>query len=192
VIGAVVLAAGGSSRLGRPKQLLWHRGRSLLRRAAEEALASGCEPVVVVLGAEAGRLAPELAGLPVKPVVNERWADGMSTSLRLGVEALGPVVEACVLLLCDQPSVTAALLRGLVEAHRHGHRLAGCEYGDALGVPALFDRSLFPELLNLGGDRGARPVLAAHAAEAARIAFPEGVLDIDTPEDAARLAGAGS
>jgi molybdenum cofactor cytidylyltransferase len=191
VIGLVVLAAGASVRLGRPKQLLRHGGRSLLRAAAEEAVRSGCKPVVVVLGAEAERLEPELHGLDVSVVVNTRWREGMSTSVQAGIEALG-AVDAAVMMLCDQPFVTAPLLRRLVEAHEQGRRLAACEYGGGLGVPALFDRALFPELQALEGDKGARKVLAAHAAEAARIPFPEGAVDVDTLEDYARLGNAGS
>jgi molybdenum cofactor cytidylyltransferase len=191
MIGVAVLAAGASVRMGRPKQLLRLGGRSLLRRAAEEAVGSGCAPVVVVLGAEAERLGPELHGLPVGVVLNARWAEGMSTSVRAGLEALqGHGVEAAILMLCDQPFVAAPLLRRLAATYREGRRLVACEYGGTLGVPALFDPTLFPELLALQGDRGARQVIAAHAAEAGRIPFPEGAVDLDTVEDYARHVGA--
>jgi molybdenum cofactor cytidylyltransferase len=200
-IGIVLLAAGASLRLGGDalKQMLEYRGKSLLRHAAEIACASVCEPIVVVLGANAERLQTELEGLPVRPVLNEQWREGMGTSIRIGVSALtaeNAELAALLILLCDQPLLTPAHLNALVAAHRadvSGIKIVASEYGATLGPPCLFDRALFEELVALTGDEGARRIIRRHAAagDAVRsIPFPEGAADIDTPDDYRRLIAA--
>ncbi|WP_257450023.1 nucleotidyltransferase family protein [Archangium lipolyticum] len=188
--GLVLLAAGGSTRLGHSKQLLRWNGRSLLRRAAETALASGCHPVVVVLGAEADAHRAELAGLSVRDVENTRWREGMGGSLRLGMEALRetPSLEAVVLMVCDQPAVTAEHLMALRRTHQErGQPIVASGYAGTVGVPALFDRSLFAELEALPASAGARPLLAKDPGRVAVVPLPGGELDVDTPEDVERL-----
>src|SRR5512137_2027685 len=146
---AVILAAGPSRRMGSPKQLLEVDGRSLLRGAALTALSSSCRPVIVVLGAHADRVGRELLGLDVTVVRNEDWEDGLGSSVRCGIEAVRrePGVGSVVLMLCDQPLVTPALIEQLVAAHRQGGAtIVACEYAGTVGVPALFDRSVFDEL----------------------------------------------
>jgi molybdenum cofactor cytidylyltransferase len=192
-IGIIILAAGGSTRMGRPKQLLTHDGRTFLRSAAETAVASGCQPIVVVLGADADVLQRETSDLPVQRVVNGRWADGLGSSIRAGLAALDNwdregAVEAVVLMLCDQPFVTPAVINGLVVAYRSsGKGIIASEYGGTLGVPALFGRRHFAELAALDGAEGAKRVIAAHSSEVGRMAFPQGARDIDTPEDYVQL-----
>lgn len=196
-IAVVVLAAGASTRMGTPKQLLSHEGQSLLRRAADVALNSICRPVVVVVGAHAEMLRRELNDLPVQVVENGKWSEGMSSSIRAGVEALegddepagGP--EAVVLMLCDQPFVTSELLNQLVAAYRSGRApIVASEYGGNCGVPALFSRPMFEELITLGGAEGARHLIARHADEVTAVPFARGTFDIDTPADYARLCAA--
>lgn len=192
VTGLVLLAAGGSRRLGLPKQLLRDAsGRSLLRQAAETALASACRPVAVVLGADADRIAAELDGLDVLLTVNPDWQTGLASSLKAGLAALrdaGPL-DAVVVMLCDQPRVTPALLNSLISASAGtGCQIAACEYGGTLGVPALFHHSLFADLQRLTGDEGARRVLRAYSGPISRLPFPGGVWDIDTPADAEKIS----
>ncbi len=187
-VGLVLLAAGGSRRLGSPKQLLRDAGgKSLVRRAAETALGSFCRPVTVVLGADADTIAAELTGLDLLVTVNPTWQTGLASSLRAGLDALleaGPL-DAVVVMLCDQPRVTPALLNSLLTASADtGHQLAACEYGGTLGVPALFGQSLFADLQALTGDEGARRVIRAYAGPVAKIPFPGGETDIDTAQDA--------
>ena len=192
-VGAVVLAAGASSRMGTPKQLLRFRGETLLRRAALAALGAGCRPVVVVTGAHALRTGEELRGLGVLEVVNELWETGMASSVRAGIGALlgaDADASAVVLMLCDQPHVTSEIIAALVAAHRDGGRtVVASRYGESFGVPALFDRSLFPELARLEGRGGAKQLIERHAREAHFVSFPGGETDVDTPDDFARLLG---
>ncbi len=188
-IAIIIVAAGASTRMGRPKQLLPYGGRTFLRNAAEMAVASVCRPIIVVLGAYADQLQSEIDGLPVQPVVNERWTEGLGSSIRAGLEALERcdregAAEALVLMLCDQPFVTPAVINDLVVAYRSsGKEIIASEYGGTLGVPALFGREYFPELAALSGPAGAKQVIAAHTSEVARVPFPQGTIDIDTPED---------
>lgn len=188
-VGAVVLAAGSSSRMGSPKQTLQFRGESLLRRAARAALSAGCRPVIVVTGANAELSRGELDGLDVREVLNASWQTGMASSVRAGVEALaGTDADAAVLMLCDQPHVTAEVVSGLVAAHRAtGSHVVASTYGGGFGVPALFGRALFGELARLEGAAGAKQVIKRHASEAHFLPFPNGEVDVDTPDDFSRL-----
>jgi molybdenum cofactor cytidylyltransferase len=190
-VGAVILAAGSSSRMGRPKQTLQYRGQSLLRRAALAALGAGCRPVIVVTGANAEPSRRELDGLDVREVFNQRWETGMASSVRAGVEGLvgaAPDAAAAVFMLCDQPHVTAEVISGLVAAHRAGGwPVVASTYGGSFGVPALFSRALFAELARLEGGAGAKQVIKRHASEAHFLPFLSGEVDVDTPEDFSRL-----
>jgi len=192
-IVAIVLAAGGSARLGEAKQLVKYRGKTLIRHAAEQALAAGCSPVIVILGAKANECAAELDGESVHLAHNPDWKSGMASSIRAGLEALdrsGSSADAVLFTLCDQPLVTADILEKIIEAHRaSGARIVASAYGGTLGVPALFSRELFPELLALQGDEGARRVIAAHGDQVVIIANECAAFDIDTPEDRAHLSG---
>jgi molybdenum cofactor cytidylyltransferase len=187
-----VLAAGGSRRLPGPKQLLRFHGVTLLRHAAQTAVEAACGPVLVVLSAGAGarQLRFELVDLDVRIAENARWKEGMSTSIRAGLDALeeSSPPDAVLFLTCDQPLVTPALVRQLVDAVATSRApAAACAYAGTIGVPALFDRSLFGELRALEGDQGAKRVLVRHRPMVARIPFEQGAVDIDTPEDVKRL-----
>lgn len=184
-----MLAAGGSTRLGQPKQLLRYQGITLLARAVSAAVAAGCTPVLAVIGANAPRMRNELRGLAVEPVENAKWLDGMSTSIRAALDALaGREVDAMLFLTCDQPHVTAALLRALVDTMRSsGSPAVACSYAGDVGVPALFGRELHGELRSLVGDGGARAILERHRDRIAAVPFPLGAVDVDSAEDLDRL-----
>ncbi len=182
---AVVLAAGGSSRFGSPKQLAPWQGRTFLEQVVQTALDAAIGPVIVVLGAEVEQCRRLLAGLPVQVVVNPRWAEGQSTSMQAGLEALPAGTGGAVFLLVDQPAVQADTVRRVVQAHRETLApVVWPEYQGRRGNPVLFDRSLFPALRQIRGDTGGRPLLQAHAAQAARVPVEDRgvVLDFDTPE----------
>jgi molybdenum cofactor cytidylyltransferase len=185
-VAAVVLAAGGSSRMGRPKQLLTIGGESLLRRAARTALNVGCDPVVLVLGASAGVLRGDLFDLPVAVVDNADWEAGPGTSVRAGMSAL-EAAEAVLFLACDQPFVDVKHLWGLINAWRaSGLPMAASAYADTLGVPALFAASYFARLRNLPACAGAKKLLVSRPEHVAAVSFPAGAIDFDTPADVAR------
>jgi len=186
-VAAILLAAGGSRRFGSPKQLHRVGGVSLVRRAAETARSAGCRPLVVVLGAAAEAIAPELDSGACAIVVHDGWSEGMGASIRAGMARLreeAPDCPAALLLLADQPAVSEPLLRTLVERFRLGPEpAAACRYGGVLGPPAVFSASLFGELASLRGDEGARSLLRSGRIAVAEIDFPEGAFDLDTNPD---------
>jgi molybdenum cofactor cytidylyltransferase len=190
-VGAVILAAGSSSRMGSPKQILQFRGKSLLRRAALAALGAGCSPVIVVTGAYAELSRRELDGLDVREVLNPRWETGMASSIGAGLEGLlgaDPDAASAVIMLCDQPHVTAGVISGLAAAHRvTGRPVIASTYGGSFGVPALFSRPLFAELARLEGGAGAKQVIKRYASEAYFLPFRGGEVDVDTRDDLSRL-----
>lgn len=183
-VAAIVLAAGSATRMGAPKQLIQFRGTSLLRRAAETALAAGVDPVVVVLGAHAELVTPELAHLPVQIVTNSGWSAGIGSSIRAGVASLPKSVDALLIVLADQPLVTPHLLRSLIDEHRStAAPIVATAYNDTLGVPALFARLHFRDLATLSDASGAKSLIENAGRAAVSVLFPDGAIDIDTPAD---------
>lgn len=187
-VGAVILAAGQASRFGSAKQLAQWRGQPLLLHAVDTALASQARPVVVVLGAHAAECRAVLQSRAVEIVENPAWAEGQSTSVRTGLAGLPANTGAAVFLLADQPLVSAETINAVIDRYRQTLApLAWPEFSGKRGNPVLFDRRLFAEITAVGGDTGAKPVLLAHQAEAARVAVSDpGILfDIDTRQDLA-------
>lgn len=185
-VAAVILAAGDSSRLGTPKQLVKYQGRSLLRRAAESACSSRAETVIAVLGFTAAAMQGELAGLRVRVTENLLWREGIGSSIRCAVSALPPGSDGVLLIVCDQPRLTSGHLDALINVFGAApERPVASGYGGASGVPALFPRALFAELLTLEGDRGAQRVLRAHAKDLVTLPWPDGEFDVDTAGDIA-------
>jgi molybdenum cofactor cytidylyltransferase len=180
----ILLAAGASARLGRPKQLVSLNGVSLLRRTAGIALQSHAETVHVVLGFESERMKEELKDMPVRIIENPLWQEGMSTSLAGGLNSLLQTTEAAVVVLCDQPKLSAAVLDKLIETYRETRApIVTSRYAGTVGVPALFDRKIFPELLSLKGDQGAKSIIARYSTVRAEVDFPGGEYDIDSAAD---------
>jgi molybdenum cofactor cytidylyltransferase len=191
--GAVILAAGGSSRFGQPKQLLAFRGKTLVRTIIDAAHEAGCSPVVVVIGSNGEKILPELAHANVTEVRNVNWQRGIGSSIRSGVRALtdrAPNIEAILLLVCDQPAVNARVIEGLIATHEATKKeIVASSYVDTVGVPALFDRSLFERLLSLGDEAGAKSIILQNPERVARFTFPEAAIDIDSWEDWEKLNG---
>ena len=190
-LGCMILAAGSSSRLGTPKQLLLAGGKPLVAAAAEAALGSAAWPVVVVVGANADRVRPALARLPVLVVENPAWTEGMASSIRAGLAALAQFsrsLDAALVALSDQPCFSASSIAKLVAAQAgSGLGIAAARYGGRLGAPALFLREHFAALAAITGEDGARLLLNSEPARVAGVAMPELEFDVDTPQDAARL-----
>ena len=171
----IILAAGESSRLGKPKQLLPFRGRTFLAHAIVTASAVG--PVFVVLGARIDEIRPVVTDATI--VENSEWAEGMGSSIRAGVAALPAEVTGAILMTCDQPLITAEFLKRLASSGP----LAAAEYNNTIGVPAYFSREFFGELLDLKEKAGAKSVLLAHSEKVMPLPCPEAARDIDTLED---------
>ena len=193
-VGLLLLAAGSSSRLARPKQLLPYQGQTLLRRAAEVAVASPCRPLVLVTGALHDELLPEIEGLPFHVVRNDAWADGMGGSIAAGLAELETAAEAApvdaiIVMLCDQPLLTEDVLgRLIVQFQATGQPVVASAYAGTQGVPALFGRDVFPQLLALRGASGARELLQQYA-HLPTVDFPGGTTDVDTEAQYAALGG---
>ncbi|HEY5891954.1 MAG TPA: nucleotidyltransferase family protein [Chthoniobacterales bacterium] len=190
--GIILLAAGASTRLGRPKQLIPWNGETLLRHAANVALTSQLGPVVVVLGAVERECRGTLTGLAVQIAVNPAWAAGMGGSISTGMLALqnsAEPLDAVIIMLCDQPHVTPVKLRSLSdEQQRTQASVVAARYrknDDPPGVPALFTAARFSALSQLSGPIGAKKLIAGEPS-LAFILCPEAASDIDTPDDLAR------
>lgn len=191
-IAAVLLAAGGSSRLGRSKQLLEIDGQSLVRRVAAQLL-DLVPDTTVVTGAERAAVERELHGLPVKQIHNEQWRDGMGASIARGMSNLETGAPAVLIMLVDQYALRPEELRRLITAWRNEpDRIVASRWDGAFGPPAIFPRVFFDRLKQLTGDTGARGLLAEHRSAVRFIDIPGAAFDIDVPDDLATMARQGS
>lgn len=192
-IVAVVLAAGGSTRLGHPKQLLKLDGRTLVARAAMAAHIAGAHRVIVVTGAVAEQVEAAVAHLDfVTTKFNSIWMDGLASSVRSGLAALvGEDFDGVLMMVCDQPAIDSEILKKLVEQFDSENRIVAAAYDGTIGVPALFGKEFIPELVQLKGDEGAGRWLRKHEKRVTRIDAGEAATDIDTRDDATRLGASG-
>jgi molybdenum cofactor cytidylyltransferase len=190
-VAAVVLAAGGSSRFGKPKQFALFRGETFIRRIVAAAIEAGCAPVVVVTGEDSAQVTSELTGLTVWIAMNPRWSSGLGSSIGVGVQRaidLAADLDASLLLTCDQPFVTAAVLAQIIQLRlTSGKPIVASAYTTTLGIPAVFDRSCFPDLLRLEEDSGAKRIILARPDDVVSFDFPAGEIDIDTAADYEKL-----
>jgi CTP:molybdopterin cytidylyltransferase MocA len=183
-LGAVVLAAGASTRLGSRKQLLRIGGVTLVRRATLAALSARPARTIVVVGAHADSTFQAVADLGAERLDCKNWADGMGASLRAGARALSEDVDGLLVVLCDQPEVSAEHIRRLVtEWDVAPDRAVASAYAGTVGVPAILPRSWFADLIALAADRGARDLLRRRAGDVTAVAAPELSRDIDEPGD---------
>ena len=181
----VILAAGASTRMGWPKQLLPIEGKALVRHVAEMALATRCEPVIVVTGSSGEQVATAVDGLPVNVVRNEAWEGGMGTSIVAGVRAADEAgCSGLILALVDQPFITTEIFKELVRQHHaSGKPIVASEYAGTVGVPVYFSREYFPNLLALGPSEGCKRLILSHATDVRRVPCPEAERDLDTREE---------
>jgi molybdenum cofactor cytidylyltransferase len=189
-LAGIVLAAGAATRFGGPKQLARVGGATLVARAARLALATCPSGVVIVTGAHAPAVEAGVADLPVGIVRNLQWSAGIAGSIRCGLDALPAEAGACLVLLCDQPTIDEADIGELLRAWRASpDRAAAAHYAGASGVPAIFPASTWPALRAIEGDRGAKGLLAG-LPDVSAVAMPHAALDVDTPADLATCPGA--
>lgn len=182
-IAIIILAAGSSSRLGRPKQLLELDGNTLLQKSITTALEVS-KNVIVVLGANNKLIRSTISNFPIKIVLNEDWETGMSSSIRSGMKAINESnTQGVLIMLCDQPHVDALLLKKMFSIfERRGQSIIASEYEQKVGVPAIFDISFFQKLKTLEGKKGAKPLIMNNLKKVDRVVFEKGKIDIDTEE----------
>jgi len=187
---AIILAAGASSRMGSPKQLLEWCNRSLLEHAVVNAQAILNERIIVVLGAHAESIQTTVDLGGVTSIVNSDWQEGMASSIRAGVQALPESASAVLILLCDQPLINAVHMQNLLNGWQQAPtRIVASQYHHSVGVPVLFPSEFFEHLLTLKGDRGAKPILMKFEDSLLKIPLPEAELDIDSAADFDHLTG---
>ena len=191
-VGAIVLAAGASSRLGQPKQLLMYRGESLLARAVRLANEAGASPVLPIVGAYRELILSAVKFGTSMPVLNERWAQGLSPSIHAGLDGLmktAPNSGGVLMMACDQPRLTADHLRVLIHrfALQSEPSIVASAYAEVLGIPAVFPRNVFARLHALEGDKGARALLVDPPCPLIPVPFAGGEVDIDWPDDLSAL-----
>lgn len=188
LITAVILAAGGSSRLGKPKQLISYKGEKLITRTIMNAVEAGVDKVIVVLGSNAEAIRREVPADPdVRVVINEDWESGLASSLAAGVRNVDRLSDGALVLVTDQPLVDALSLEDLVSRFDYSHRVIASSYGTSIGVPAVFGKEFFRELCSLEGDKGAGHWIRKNILRVTLVALDRAGMDIDTPDDLKRL-----
>jgi molybdenum cofactor cytidylyltransferase len=184
----VILAAGGSSRFGQPKQLLPWRGQPLIRHVALTAIEAGLQPVVVVLGSFASEIEPVIKDLPLQIVINSDWRTGVSSSIIAGLRNLPQNIGAAIFLQADQPQIPSRLIEYMVEEHQKSlYPIIAPRIGGQRGNPVLLDGSVFPGLLSLEGDIGGRALFQRYPPQWVEWEDAKLLLDIDSPEDYQKL-----
>lgn len=187
-LAGIVLAAGASSRLGRPKQLVLLRGQTLIARAAALARSLCGAGVIVVTGAHHDQVLDALQALDVTAVYNPRWREGMGASLRLGAAVTSDSATGLLVMLSDQPLIDEADMERLVGTWCAApDEIAAAAYRDCVGVPAIFPRRCLEELKNLRGDKGAKQLLD-RAASLSQVEMPNAAFDLDTPDALVELS----
>ena len=185
--GIIILAAGNSSRLGKPKQLLEYNGYTLLRNTIIQAKLIPDSFVIVVTGAYKKSIDEELAYTAAKVVSNPEWETGMASSISIGLQQLrlsNPQIKTCIFTVCDQPFLTAQVFKDLVDQYKtSGKGIIASAYAETLGTPVLFSNTYFEVLENLKGHEGAKNVIQLHNDDVASVPFEKGAVDIDTIGD---------
>jgi molybdenum cofactor cytidylyltransferase len=186
----IILAAGGSSRLGRPKQLLSYNNSTLVRHAVDEAVASGIGDVIVVLGADAERISADIKDKTAQKVTNRDWQEGIASSIRIGIQTIDASqnISGILLMVCDQPYVDSSVLLSLITTHeRTGKPIVACQYRDTAGTPVFFHQSYFDHLVKLQGDTGAKKIILNDPEKVELVPFFRGEIDIDSNDDYTNL-----
>ena len=183
----IILAAGQSNRLGKPKQLLKYQNKALLQHAIDTAKQSSVQSIIVVLGSNADIILNKVDISGIRMVKNADWQNGMASTIGCGVQALlalDSTIDSVILMVCDQPFVTSDLLNSLIEKQKEtGKSIIASQYGDTIGTPAFFHKLFFAELMALTGNTGAKKIMMQHNDLLATVPFPRGSIDIDTIDD---------
>ena len=185
-IGIIILAAGAARRMGQVKQLLKIAQKTLIERTIEAATSLENSSIVVVLGANAEKIKPIITAKKVHWILNKNWSKGMGSSIKTGVHFLlsqNPNLEAIIISVCDQPYLNATIFNQLITTFQQTNAsIVAASYEKIIGVPALFERTLFDKLQQLDGEEGAKKIIKNFSGKIATIDFPKGLIDLDTPE----------
>ena len=192
-IGILLLAAGSSSRLGQPKQLVKINHEILIEYIINSALATPCNPIVIVLGAHYQKIKPLIEHHSIYVLVNKNWEKGMGSTIACGMDFIiknFPNLKAVILLVCDQYKLSEKDILKLITIYEKTEKnIIASKYGNTIGVPALFSKNIFQELIKLNSHQGAKNIINQYKNELATIDFPEGISDLDTKEDLEKLIG---
>jgi molybdenum cofactor cytidylyltransferase len=189
-IACLILAAGSSSRLGRPKQLLKYKQKTLIEHTISTVLAAGISQVYVVLGSDFETIRDTISHLPVHMIHHQAWQEGIGSSIRAGISFIENEnhADAILIMLCDQPHISGDHLNALIECYsKQNKSIIATGYEQHAGVPALFDQKIFPSLKELKGDSGAKSIISKNSDDVILINFEQAGIDIDTPEDLRNL-----
>jgi len=185
--GIIILAAGSSSRLGQPKQLLEYNNTTLLKNAIAEASGVPAAAIMVVTGANSEAIEGDLKQSVASICYNKEWEQGMGSSIATGLKRLLELhsdLKACIFAVCDQPFVTTQVFRDILEQQtQSGKGIIASLYADTLGTPVLFSHTYFEALLNLNGKEGAKKIVENYIDDVASVPFDKGNIDIDTIHD---------
>ncbi|MBO9672250.1 MAG: nucleotidyltransferase family protein [Sphingobacteriaceae bacterium] len=185
--GIIILAAGSSSRLGRPKQLLDYKGKTLLQTVINEALETNCKPVIVVLGANAKEIASQHPHNQISIVINESWENGMASSIVAGLSTMiktNSEIDSIIIAVADQAFIKMSNFNNLIEKHKEtGKNIIASAYDETIGTPVLFKKDYFEALLALKGAEGAKKILKQYPQDLETVVFERGGTDIDTETD---------
>lgn len=185
--GAIILAAGSSSRMGQSKQMLDIHGEKLLRKTVHTFVEASVSPIAVVLGADEKAHRELLTDLPIHIVLNPNWRRGMGSSLKAGLSYLlsvDPSMSAVMVSVCDQPLLSADIIVGLIKKYQQEHKpIVASRYSGVPGVPVLFDAAYFERLASLPDNQGAKKIILENPSDVSVVPFPGGEIDLDTMED---------
>lgn len=185
--GIIILAAGSSSRLGRSKQLLDYKGKTLLQTVINEALETSCRPVLVVLGANAKEIASQHQNDQTNFVINESWENGMASSIVAGLSTMiknNSEIESIIIAVADQAFIKMINFNNLIEKQKEtGKNIIASTYAETIGTPVLFKKDYFEALLSLTGAEGAKKILKQYPQDLETVVFEHGEIDIDTETD---------
>ncbi len=191
-MGAVILAAGSSSRLGHPKQLVKNKGKSLLQHTIDCIDKFEFNPSIVVLGANRNEILADINRHSSSVFINSDWSEGIASSIRFGLKKsleLNPSMKQILYLLSDQPYISSDVIQNIIDRHSTGSQIiTASTYNNNIGVPAIFDESLFPKLLTLKGDTGAKKIMMQHRNNVQTFPFDDGAFDVDTEDDVEKLS----
>jgi molybdenum cofactor cytidylyltransferase len=187
--GIIILAAGSSSRMGEPKQLMKFKSKTFLQHIIEESKEANLNPVICVTGYQSDQISKAIAGMNVIIVNNEQWSEGMGTGISAGIkEALQSDLDSVILAVSDQPFVSSGLFaKMLTLKDKSGKKIVASSYAGTLGTPVLFDKEYFNQLISLHGNQGAKNIVHMNMSDVVTVKFEKGSIDIDTKEDYEKL-----